>query len=121
MAKGSGCDCGSFLYILYGQFGLKMDPFPLEYPSDWCLHKDDERYINFLTPYTTETNDVGPGDLVVFQFGRAYSHGAIITERKTVIHSWGRTGVGQVMESGWNFFNFPGGKPRLRKYYQVPI
>lgn len=116
-----GVDCGSLLYMLFTEAGLVMKPFPDDYPQDWCLHRDDERYLNFLEPYTRPTATPQVGGIAVFRFGGAYSHGCLITETGRLIHAYGRTGDGEVMESPWKFFTHAGGKPRLVKFFEVNL
>lgn len=121
MAKGAGVDCGSFLYMLFSAAGLEMQPFPSDYPPDWCLHRDDERYLDFIKPYTIEVSQAEVAGIVVFRYGRAYSHGGLITADRTVIHAWGRTEFGQVMESDWAYFTDYGNEVRPRKYFRVNL
>jgi hypothetical protein len=68
------------------------------YPMDWHLHRDEERYLKYVTSRATET-DVGlPGDLVLYKWGRCFAHGAIIVQWPIVIHAFIRQGV--VMANG---------------------
>jgi len=115
--KGVGADCGGLLYEVYStQFAL--EPFPDTYPMDWALHRGDEIYLAFIERYISETFQLLPADIIVFQYGRTYSHAGIFTERGGVIHAWGRQGFGSVRESPMRFFN-SGGVLRPRKMYRV--
>ena len=115
--KGVGVDCGGLLYEVYKtQFDLK--PYPAIYDMDWSLHRSDELYLDFIREYISETHDPGPADIVVFQIGRCYSHGGILTNTGRVIHAWGHQANGIVMESPGRFFQIAG-RPRPRKYFKV--
>ncbi len=65
---------------------------------------------------------VEPGDIVLWKFGRCFSHGAIIVEWPTIIHAY----VGQrcTLENGWaDWLNTVGentadiGQRRQRKFF----
>lgn len=117
--KGAGVDCGGLLYEVYGRF-YKLKPFPQNYAQDWALHKKDELYLDFISEYVEEVGQPSPAGIVVFRFGRCFSHGGIVTEKQTVIHAWGRTGVGYVIESPLSFFK-EGRFIRPRKFYSVKV
>lgn len=92
--KGVGVDCAMLLVRIYAAVGLvpeDLDPRP--YPADWHLHRTDERYLGFLDVYGTPVQTPGIGDVAVYQFGRCYSHGAIVVDETTVIHSYLKQGV----------------------------
>lgn len=110
-------DCGGLIYELFSPH-LSLRPFPTDYPQDWALHKGDELYLSFISDYVKEIEKPELGSIVMFQFGRCFSHAGIVTERNTVIHSWGRTAHGSVMESQWSFF-LRGEKSRPCKFYEV--
>lgn len=89
-----GVDCAMLLVRIYGTVGLvppDLDPRP--YPADWHLHRSDERYLGFLEEYGVPVQTPGLGDVAVYQFGRCFSHGAILVAPDTVIHSYMKQGV----------------------------
>ena len=52
------------------------------------LHRDAELYLEGLLQYTREIEGPPqPGDIVLWKFGRCFSHGAIVIEWPTVIHA----------------------------------
>ncbi len=110
-------DCGGLLYEVYGKF-YPIKPFPTEYAMDWALHRTDELYLNWIQEYVQETGSVSPAGIVVFRYGRCYSHGGILTEKRTVIHAWGFQQNGRVMESPLTFFN-ESRVFRPRRYFTV--
>jgi cell wall-associated NlpC family hydrolase len=79
--KGSGVDCAMLLAEVYQRCGLVPYVDPGYYPPDWHLHRDAERYLEKLMPYARELAGApAPGDVAVFQFGRTFSHGAIVID-----------------------------------------
>jgi cell wall-associated NlpC family hydrolase len=118
-SKGVGVDCGGILYEVFKDHIIGWSDFPSFYPEDWAMHKDaNERYVEFLGPFFNEVKAPKPASIVVFRYGRAFSHGTLFTERRTFIHAWGRTGHGVVMESPWEFFH-DNGRHRPVKYFDA--
>lgn len=115
--KGVGVDCGGLLYEVYGKF-YPLKPFPQTYPQDWALHRDNELYLDFISEYVNEVGYAPVAGIVVFRYGRCFSHGGIVTDTNTVIHAWGRTGFGSVIESPFPFFK-EGRMIRPKKFYSV--
>lgn len=92
----AGVDCGMLLVRVFCDLGL-VKPFdPRPYSPDWHLHSDDERYLAIINRIMEETGGGEiksplPGDVMVFHWGRAYSHGAIISliePTLTVVHAF---------------------------------
>jgi cell wall-associated NlpC family hydrolase len=88
--KGIGCDCAMLLVRVYCDLGLveKFDPRP--YTRDWMLHRDDERFLGFLLARAHEVASPLPGDVILFKYGRGYSHGGIVTKPDplTIVHAF---------------------------------
>lgn len=87
--KGAGVDCGMILVRVYADLcGLgNYDPRP--YPIDWHLHRDGERYLEEILPHAHEIfTDPLPGDILLYRYGRTYSHSAIVIDYPTVIHAF---------------------------------
>jgi cell wall-associated NlpC family hydrolase len=93
--KGAGVDCGMLLVRVFVDTGL-CDPFePRPYPADWHLHRSEERYLGFVFDRCAELDVAAgetpqPGDVIVFLYGRCYSHGGIITRGHplTFVHAY---------------------------------
>lgn len=89
--KKAGVDCLTLLAEVYQEAGL-VDPIKIPYyPPDWHLHRDAERYMEGLLTYTRELDPVKlpePGDVVLWRFGRCFSHGAIVVQWPMVIHAY---------------------------------
>ena len=103
--KGVGVDCAMLLCEVYEAAGLVPHIDPGYYPSDWHMHRDDERYLTWVLQYASEFQDPQPGDIVLYQFGqktsnpinarhtRIISHAAIVVEWPLVIHAVRGEGV----------------------------
>lgn len=91
--KGVGVDCAMLLCEVYEAVGLIPHVDPSPYPQDWHFHREEERYLGWITKYAQETSIPLPGDVALFQFGRCVSHGAIVVAWPTIIHSYFREGV----------------------------
>lgn len=87
--KGAGADCAMFPLAIYKQCGLIPAEYrPPEYAMQWHLHRAEELYLRELEKFCTEVNGPPqPGDFAVFRFGRTFSHGAIVVNWPSIIHS----------------------------------
>jgi cell wall-associated NlpC family hydrolase len=92
--RGIGVDCAQLPIAVFNALGVipKLDP---EYVADWHLHRSEEKYVEWVLRYAREIKreEVGQGDLVLWKFGRTYSHGGIVTIWPEVIHAWIGRGV----------------------------
>ncbi len=87
--KGIGVDCAQLVRSVAIETGVaKVEPTG-GYSHQWMLHKNDDRLIDFVRRYAAEITQerAGPGDLVVYRVGRAFSHVAILTGPGTIIHA----------------------------------
>jgi NlpC/P60 family putative phage cell wall peptidase len=93
--KGIGVDCAMLPIGIWSSAGLlqKFDPGP--YPADWHQHRDEERYASIVLTLADEIAEevLQPGDLILFKFGRAFSHGAILVAPGIVAHASLRDGA----------------------------
>jgi cell wall-associated NlpC family hydrolase len=88
--RGVGVDCGMLLVRVFVDTDL-CEPFdPRPYPADWHLHRIEERYLGFIFDRCAEVAAPQPGDVVVFRYGRTYSHGGIVTNTDplTIVHAY---------------------------------
>jgi len=92
--KGVGVDCAYFLAEVYHAVLPRIPRLDFgHYPPDWHLHRSEEVYLSWLDRYATLTYGTPqPGDVVVFRFGRCFSHGVIVVEWPEVIHAYLRIG-----------------------------
>lgn len=88
MIKGVGVDCAMLPSAVYHTVGLIPAMAP-EYPADWMMHRDEELFLSYITPHAREISEAeaGPGDLVIWRFGRTYSHSAIVIDLPEVLHA----------------------------------
>ena len=92
--KGVGTDCAMFPLAVYQECGVMPLGFqPPEYSVQWHLHRSEEKYLEALAPVMHEIEKPQPDDFVIFKFGRAFSHGAIVIDWPLIIHSYIPHGV----------------------------
>lgn len=87
--KGVGVDCGQILIDVFCGLGL-VPPFdPGDYTRDWFNHRDEEKYLGFVFDNSVEVAAPEPGDIMLFKFGRTYSHAGIVSHAAplTIIHA----------------------------------
>jgi cell wall-associated NlpC family hydrolase len=86
--KGIGVDCGQLIAAVFEEAGL-IPAVPLDnYPPDWMLHRSEPRFQNTVERYTRQVDrDIRPADILLFQIGRSYSHGAIVLEYPLILHA----------------------------------
>jgi cell wall-associated NlpC family hydrolase len=93
--KGVGVDCAMLLCEVYKAVGLApqdLDPRP--YAPQWHLHKDEEAFLGWIKDFGTLVNIPLAGDVVLWKFGRAYSHGGIvIDDQGGIIHAYQEAGI----------------------------
>lgn len=95
--RGAGVDCGMLIVRVFVDTGL-CPPFdPRPYPPDWHLHRSEERYLGFVLDNCREraaAEPAAPGDIIVFRFGRCWSHGGIVTKGSplTLVHAFSLAG-----------------------------
>ena len=88
--KGVGVDCGMLLVRVFVDLGL-CEPFdPRPYSPDWHLHRGEERYLGLLLARAHATKRPEAGDMMLFRYGRCYSHGGIVTNAAplTIVHAF---------------------------------
>ena len=77
-----GVDCAMLLVAVFKAVGLvpaDLDPRP--YAPDWHLHRGEERFLGWLELHADQVHHPLPGDVVVWRYGRTYSHGAIVVSQ----------------------------------------
>ncbi|MDE2426900.1 MAG: hydrolase [Elusimicrobia bacterium] len=88
---GLGTDCAMILVRVYQSAGLlPLDIDPRPYPTDWHLHRSEERYLGWVERFAEPVESPKPGDVALFKFGRCLSHGGIVdavSPEITMIHA----------------------------------
>ena len=93
MVKGAGVDCAMLLYATYLNCGF-IEPMIIEdYPRDWALHNNTEKFITNVEHYAHRVDSPKSADIVLFKTGKTHSHGAIILDYPRIIHAECRAGV----------------------------
>lgn len=116
-AHGAGVDCLMLLCAVYSAAGVAPWVDPRPYPSDWMLHRSEERYLAGLDEHTRclpVGSELEPGDIQMFRFGRTHSHAAIITQWPEMIHAY--LPAGQVVLDRADAEGFKG---RLGPVYRI--
>ncbi|MGB8366358.1 MAG: hypothetical protein ACLQUZ_05430 [Rhizomicrobium sp.] len=83
-------DCAMLLVRCYVDTG-RLAPFdPRPYPARWHLHKSRERFLEWVEDKLGGQRVESPrlGDVVIWQFGRCFSHGAILINSEEVVHAY---------------------------------
>lgn len=120
--KGAGCDCATLLAEVYHEAGLIPRIELAYYSPQWHLHRDAERYLDFIYDYASEIEYPLPGDIVLFRFGRTFSHGAIVIDWPRIIHAYvgGSVCIDDASTAQWlvkiGEAASDRGKPRPRKF-----
>jgi hypothetical protein len=83
-------DCAMLLVRCAVDTGLVPAFDPRPYSPRWHVHRGEEKFIDFLVKLgAREIKTPRLGDVLVWQFGRCYGHGAILVNREEVVHSYG--------------------------------
>lgn len=91
--KGAGVDCAQLVRAAYVEAGLLEDFQAPAYSIDYMLHVEDERLCAEIEARGGHLTDTpGVGDVVVWRFGRSFSHAGILVAPDRAIHAfrpWG--------------------------------
>lgn len=84
--KGVGVDCGRFVQAVYEACGLVRHFAAGDFPGDWCLHADEERYVTLALEHLIEVPSAEPGDMVLFKWGRVFGHAGLAVSWPCILH-----------------------------------
>lgn len=117
--KGAGADCGQFPLAAYEAAGIIPHVDVPHYPPDFALHSDDPWYERIIRQFATEVEQPEPADFAIWQWGKTYSHGAIVVSWPVIIHAWAFTQQVIEMSAETAKLKFIGqtGKPRPVKFF----
>lgn len=78
---GVGADC-TFVAKVYQEAGLIPDFEVGPYSPQWCLHRSEEKYLAEIVKHAREIDitAAGIGDLLLYRWGRTWSHTAIVVD-----------------------------------------
>lgn len=120
--KGAAADCAQFPQAVYIEAGV-VEPFKMpSYSPQFLLHQTRELYLETVVLYAWDIDGPPlPGDLVVWKFGKTFSHGAIVLDWPRVIHA--HKGAGFVIQTDASndglLLAERNGKPRQRMFYSL--
>jgi len=83
-------DCAMLAVRCYVDTG-RLAPFdPRPYPPDWHRHKSEQRFLGWIqdTLGACEVEAPRLGDVVVYQFGRCFSHSGITINSTEIVHAF---------------------------------
>jgi cell wall-associated NlpC family hydrolase len=124
--RGAGVDCGQFPLAVYEAAGVIPHVDVPHYPADFAMHSEEEWYLRIVERFAREVEAPRPGEFAIWQWGKTFSHGAIVIDWPTIIHSWALAvsrdlPTGQVIEmsaeSAKLKFIGKSGKPRPVKFF----
>jgi cell wall-associated NlpC family hydrolase len=119
---GVGVDCCMLLVRSWVDAGI-VEPFdPRPYPTQWMLHSDEERYLNWLSLCAVEVDEPQIGDIVLWRFGRCFSHSGILTKPGVVVHALQDHGLCTQSDTNESFLMWldrTGTKRRPVKYFDI--
>lgn len=108
-----GVDCGQLLIAVYGKLGyMPLDYALKHYPPDFAMHRDYEWYLTIVESFAKRVDAPMPGDVVMFKWGRLFSHGGIVVAWPKIIHAWNRTRMVMRFDAG----SYPLGSKERRFY-----
>lgn len=92
----NGCvDCAMLLTRSAVDTGL-LAPFdPRPYSPRWHLHRSEEKFIDWIVGRfgAVEVQEPRVGDVIVWHFGRCFSHGGILINSQEVVHAYYAAGM----------------------------
>ena len=120
--KGHGVDCAYLLKAVFEEAGLEAPIDVPTYSPQWFLHRDAELYLNTVMDRAIEIDEAEslPGDVVLYQIGRCFAHGAIIVDPgfPVIIHAYKQAACVCLGEgNGGDLAQIADGKPRPRRFF----
>ena len=114
-------DCAMLLVGAFVEARV-FEPFdPRPYPSDWMLHRSEEKYIAWLNTIGKEDPKADqPGDVIAYVFGRCYSHSGIVVDDRYVVHSYADDRICVRTLKDWlPLMRIKGGTPRPQMHFDM--
>jgi cell wall-associated NlpC family hydrolase len=85
--KKHGVDCAMLLAEVYERAGVIAHVEVETYSIQWHLHRSEEKLMQTVSQYGHEVEAGKAGDIVLFKFGRAFSHGGILVSDGIIVHA----------------------------------
>jgi cell wall-associated NlpC family hydrolase len=93
--RGGGIDCAMLLVRSFVDTG-RLQPFePRPYPPDWYMHHSEERFLGWIegTLGARRVEQYKLADVLMWRYGRCFSHGGIVINTKEIVHAYGISGM----------------------------
>lgn len=118
--KGIAVDCAMLLVRCWVDAGI-FEPFdPRPYPPEWHLHQGAERYLQWLETLALEKTEPEPGDIVVFRYGRCFSHAGVMISATRLVHAFADSMMCRLSDlTDGDLAEFSPGMARPRKFFSV--
>lgn len=116
--KGVGTDCAHLIIRVYASVGL-IEDFNPQYKPAWFQHRDEPLFLRELQKRGArqiDTQKIGAGDILMYNFGRHAAHGAIVVDANTIVHAYkpvgyvtlgSRRDLADRFDSAWSLFGDP--------------
>lgn len=88
-------DCAMMLTRSVIDSGL-IAPFdPRPYSPRWHMHRSEEKFVDWVTEklHAREVERPRIGDVLIWRFGRTFSHGAVLVNSQEVLHAYHAAGM----------------------------
>lgn len=85
--KGVGVDCAMLLAEVYERAGVIPHVEPGFYSQQFGLHRSEEVFERFVLEHGVPVDEPEPGDVVLFKYGRCFSHGGILISPIRFVHA----------------------------------
>jgi NlpC/P60 family putative phage cell wall peptidase len=118
--RGAGVDCIMLIVRAFVDAGICAPFDPRPYSDEWFLHRSDEHYVDGVLERCTEVQSARPGDIMIFRWGRCYSHGGIVTVANplTIVHAYAPARrVVEEAVAGNGMLTEPVRRPRFFSYW----
>lgn len=119
---GGGVDCAMLLVRAFVDAG-RVAPFdPRPYPPQWHMNRSEERFLEWLEARLGCVRVDAPrvGGLVVYHYGRCYSHGALVVSGSEIVHAYAKSNLCHVSAmTETDLTRLRNDKPRPRLFFEV--
>jgi len=117
-----GVDCAMLLVRSFVDSGRLPSFDPRPYSNQWHLHQGEEKFLKWIEDDFRGRRVASPriGDVIVYQWGRCYAHGAIVINKDEIVHAYAQSGWCHVSMQSESTLNFKKrGIPRPKLCFEV--
>lgn len=118
-------DCAMLLTRAAVDAGLRPPFDPRPYAPRWHVHRDEQKFLDWIETKLGGRRVEKPrfGDVIVWQFGRCFSHGAVLINSEEIVHAYAHARMCVVSRLDEHPLNYVGkGSCEFRRpvrYYDV--